>query len=76
MLDMHVGFASGLQIYFADPDALKGSLGATLKAVRPTAFFGVPRVWEKIYEKLQEVARSSTGLKKKLSTSARERRKS
>jgi long-chain-fatty-acid--CoA ligase ACSBG len=49
MLDMHVPMRTGLQIYFAQADALKGSLGATLKDVRPTAFFGVPRVWEKIY---------------------------
>lgn len=49
MLDMHMPMTVGCRIYFAQPDALKGSLGATLKDVRPTAFFGVPRVWEKIY---------------------------
>lgn len=52
MLDLYMPVATGTQIYFADPDALKGSLGATLKQVRPTAFFGVPRVWEKIYGEL------------------------
>ena len=71
MLDMHVPMRKGLQMYFAQPDALKGSLGATLKEVRPTIFFGVPRVWEKIYDKLQEVGKSTTGVKKILSTWAK-----
>ena len=71
MLDMHMPLATGCQVYFAQPDALKGSLGATLKEVRPTCFFGVPRVWEKIYDKLQEVAKASKGLKKVLSTWAK-----
>lgn len=71
MLDLHIPMYTGTQIYFAQPDALKGSLGQTLKEVRPTTFFGVPRVWEKIYDKLQEVAKSSTGIKKILSTWAK-----
>ena len=68
MLDMFGGMTCGLQVWFAQPDALKGSLSATLKEVRPTIFFGVPRVWEKIYEAMQKVAKSTTGIKKKLST--------
>jgi long-chain-fatty-acid--CoA ligase ACSBG len=71
MLDMHCPMIQGVQIWFAQADALRGSLGATLKEVRPTIFFGVPRVWEKIYDKMQEVAKSSTGLKKSLSTWAK-----
>ena len=42
-----------------------------LKRVRPTRFLGVPRVWEKIAEKMQEVGRSSKGLKKALATWAK-----
>jgi len=57
MLDLHCPMVTGSQVFFAKPDALRGSLGATLKAVKPTVFFGVPRVWEKIYEKMQEVAK-------------------
>eukprot|EP01083_Nonionella_stella_P038273 104150_1 len=68
MLDMHCPMQRGVQIWFAQPDALRGSLGATLKDVRPTIFFGVPRVWEKIYDKMQIVGKSTKGIKKKLST--------
>ncbi len=71
LLDMHGPMYSGSQVWFAQPDALRGSLGKTLKEVRPTVFFGVPRVWEKIYDKMQEVAKSTTGLKKKISTWAK-----
>lgn len=43
----------------------------TLKEVQPTGFLGVPRVWEKIHEKLKEVAATVTGTKKKISTWAK-----
>uniref|UniRef100_A0A7S3QC85 AMP-dependent synthetase/ligase domain-containing protein n=1 Tax=Chaetoceros debilis TaxID=122233 RepID=A0A7S3QC85_9STRA len=71
MLDMHCPMQRGVQIWFAQPDALRGSLGATLKDVRPTIFFGVPRVWEKIYDKMQIVGKSTTGFKKTMSTWAK-----
>jgi long-chain-fatty-acid--CoA ligase ACSBG len=55
-------------VYFARPDVLKGSLPITLKAVRPTSFFGVPRVWEKFAEAIKTKAKENpaTGLKKRL----------
>lgn len=32
-----------------------GTIGDRLRAIKPTIFFGVPRVWEKIAEKLQAI---------------------
>jgi long-chain-fatty-acid--CoA ligase ACSBG len=57
---------------FARPYDLKaGTIGQRLVTVEPTVFLGVPRVWEKIAEKLQAVGAATTGLKKKLSTTAK-----
>jgi len=52
MLDCYVPVNIGATVYFAEPDALKGSLTKTLQKAKPTLFFGVPRVWEKIQESL------------------------
>ena len=52
LLDIYCAIAVGASVHFARSDALKGSLVSTLKAVRPTIFFGVPRVWEKMREGL------------------------
>mmetsp|Transcript_5029 Transcript_5029/g.7686 ORF Transcript_5029/g.7686 Transcript_5029/m.7686 type:complete len:660 (+) Transcript_5029:95-2074(+) len=71
MIDIHAPMYIGGCTYFAQPDALKGSLTATLKDVRPTLFFGVPRVWEKIEEKMKALGRETTGIKKMLSTWAK-----
>lgn len=71
MIDIHAPMFIGGCTYFAQPDALKGSLTTTLKDVKPTLFFGVPRVWEKIQEKMAAMGRETTGIKKSLSTWAK-----
>lgn len=62
-VDIVCGAYAAMRITFADSGALKGTLVQTLLDVRPTAFFGVPRVWEKIYEKLTEVGRQNGAIK-------------
>lgn len=52
--------------YFADPDALKGSLGTTMKEVRPTSFLGVPRVWEKMQEKMRAAAAKASPMRRRV----------
>ena len=71
IIDIHASMALGCALYFAQPDALKGSLTVTLKDMKPTFFFGVPRVWEKIQEKMVQMGRETTGIKKVLSTWAK-----
>jgi long-subunit acyl-CoA synthetase (AMP-forming) len=43
---------------------LQGTLTVTMREVRPTMFFSVPRVWEKIQEKMMQMGRQTTGIKK------------
>ena len=50
--DIHVPMYLGCSLFFCQPDALKGSLSITMREARPTMFFAVPRVWEKIQEKM------------------------
>lgn len=59
-------YPSNCTLWFAQPTALKGTLVNTLTASRPTAFFGVPRVWEKIAEKMKSKGKNNKGLKLKL----------
>ena len=55
--------------YFARPYDLKvASIGDRLRIVKPTIFLGVPRVWEKLAEKMKAVGAKTTGLKKKIAT--------
>ncbi len=71
ILDIHVPLLTGCCTYYAQPDALKGTLTHSLKDMRPTVFFGVPRVWEKVQEGMAAMGRTVTGIKKMLSTYAK-----
>lgn len=52
-VDLFSPINKGATTYFAQPDALKGSLAVTLREVQPHAFLGVPRVWEKFMEAIK-----------------------
>ncbi|XP_059490029.1 long-chain-fatty-acid--CoA ligase ACSBG2 [Neocloeon triangulifer] len=71
VVDLFITISYAATVFFAQPDALKGSLLPTLLEIRPTKFLGVPRVWEKIYEKMQDIGRQSTGIRKTLATWAK-----
>lgn len=53
-MDMYIPIITLGKVWFADKNALKTSLKDTLQQVRPTCFVGVPRVWEKIHEQINE----------------------
>ncbi|KAJ7308196.1 hypothetical protein JRQ81_008714 [Phrynocephalus forsythii] len=71
MIDIWLPIAFGVQTCFAQPDALKGSLVETLREVRPTAFLGVPRVWEKMQERMKAVGAKSSALKRRIAAWAK-----
>jgi long-chain-fatty-acid--CoA ligase ACSBG len=59
-------------VHFARAYDLKvGSIGDRLRTVHPTMFLGVPRVWEKISEKMKAIGATTKGLKKKIATWAK-----
>jgi len=66
VVDIFIIIACQGTTYFADKGALKGTLTSTLQEAMPTIFFGVPRVWEKIQEKMLQVGRANKGLKRQI----------
>jgi len=54
-------------------DLKMGTIKFRLQSVEPTLFLGVPRVWEKIAEKLQAIGAATGGFKKVLATAAKKR---
>lgn len=72
LVDIFLTMASASSLYFADKDALKGSLVKTLLVARPTRFLGVPRVWEKIQENMMAVGAQNGYIKKQIAAWAKE----
>jgi long-subunit acyl-CoA synthetase (AMP-forming) len=68
MLTIHVPMRVGCEIGFAE--SLE-QVGAALQEIRPTAFFAVPRVWEKIQAKMTSAGASAPPLRKKIVAWAR-----
>lgn len=64
MIDVWMPMAAKATVCFADKNAMKGSLVNTLREVRPTFFFGVPRIFEKIQEKMIQMGKSSGAVKR------------
>ena len=52
-------------VHYARPyDLKKGTVGNRLRAVKPTIFLGVPRVWEKIALKIKAIGAQTKGVKR------------
>jgi len=63
MLSIHSFVDTGAKIYFARSVP---ELAAHMVEVRPTLFFGVPRVWEKLVSAIREKLTGATGTKAKI----------
>ncbi|XP_068175831.1 long-chain-fatty-acid--CoA ligase ACSBG2-like isoform X2 [Antennarius striatus] len=72
MIDIWIIMKVGGKTCFAQPDALKGSLVNTMNEVHPTAFMGVPRVWEKMQEKMKSVGAKSSAVRRKVAAWAKD----
>lgn len=71
VIDLHGPMSIGACTYFAQTDAMKGTLKTTMCDVRPTIFFGVPRVWEKFQEAMVDLGRKTEGITKQLAAWAK-----
>ncbi|CAG9330497.1 unnamed protein product [Blepharisma stoltei] len=59
-------------VNFPDESALQTGIGPALKEYRPTFFWGVPRIYEKIEESIKRMIAASTPSQKKMIAWARE----
>jgi len=68
VLTLHGPAVVGFTVSFCED---LNQLGDFLREVRPTVFFGVPRVWEKMESKMKEAGKSGSGFQKKVAAWAR-----
>jgi long-subunit acyl-CoA synthetase (AMP-forming) len=68
VVSLHGPLAFGACVHFAES---MEKLGETLREVRPTMFLGVPRVWEKIQERIMAAGAQNPPMKKKIAAWAR-----
>ena len=61
MFDIYYPISKAGSTCFADSNALKGTLIDNLKYYKPTRFLGVPRVWEKMEEKIKLAGKETKG---------------
>uniref|UniRef100_A0A182P6G5 long-chain-fatty-acid--CoA ligase n=1 Tax=Anopheles epiroticus TaxID=199890 RepID=A0A182P6G5_9DIPT len=64
MVDIFLTLQFACTVYFADKDAMKGTLLSTLQEAKPTRMLAVPRVYEKIQEKMLAIGAQSGAAKK------------
>ena len=68
VVSVHSPLVTGASVYFAEN---LEKLGDNLREVHPTIFVGVPRVWEKIQEKMMAAGAQNSPIKKKIAAWAR-----
>src|SRR6266545_4334636 len=68
VVSLHCSMAVGGCAWFAESIE---KLGENLREARPSFFFAVPRVWEKMQAAIQAAGAQNTGLKKKIAAWAR-----
>mgnify|MGYP004694877699 FL=1 len=70
-VDAMIFLCHPITVYMAAPDALRGTLTATMKKAKPTVFVAVPRVYEKMMDGVVATGAKNSGLKKRIAAWAR-----
>ncbi|HTO98199.1 MAG TPA: AMP-dependent synthetase/ligase [Myxococcales bacterium] len=68
IISIHSGTGVGGSVWFCDE---LERVGQVMREARPTIFFGVPRIWEKIQGRIEETVRAAPLLRRKLFAWAR-----